>query len=255
MSSPIDQIREHLRETGRPGRTTAAKLLSQWGLDGASAADRDRVERELVEAGLRTVPPLQTVRDPDAPLRVELVDAIAADRLARAQRAAGRAPEPPASAALPADAAAPHVGLPPVERRMAALLAAGAAGLVVSLFLPWYSGDRGGQEVDGLSTGWEWLSILDVLLVVVALAAVALLVVRERAVALAVLGLGAVATFCCAVRVVDAPEGNLEGFVLETSVSVGPFVAVAAAAAVVSAAGAMSGLAGPRPRAAAAGRT
>src|SRR4051794_10917311 len=90
---------------------------------------------------------------------------------------------------------------------------AGAAGvvLVLSLFLPWYG--AGGETV----SGWQALSVIDVVLALCALYGIALLAFvatqRTPAVPLAIAGFGAwaalVASLLVLIRIIDAPADGL----------------------------------------------
>jgi O-antigen/teichoic acid export membrane protein len=99
---------------------------------------------------------------------------------------------------------------------------AGAA-LLVSLFLPWL-GDGGDARV----SGWEWLSILDIYLALVALAALAVVFFtaqqQTQPVPLALLSLtvlfSIVAVIWLAIRLLTAPDG--------TSLEYGAWVALLA---------------------------
>jgi peptidoglycan/LPS O-acetylase OafA/YrhL len=92
---------------------------------------------------------------------------------------------------------------------------AGAAGVLVlvSLLLPWYTGARG-REL----TGWQALSVIDVLLALAAVLgiALALSVATRRTpampIALSVIGTvaGALATLLVLIRIVDAPGDHLD---------------------------------------------
>jgi hypothetical protein len=97
-------------------------------------------------------------------------------------------------------------------------LIAGAAGvlLLVALFLPWYSiaVELGGAgRLEARISGWQALSVIDVLLAIAALCGIALLVSQATMrrpgvpVALSVVAsvLGIVATLLVLFRLVDAP--------------------------------------------------
>jgi|tagenome__1003787_1003787.scaffolds.fasta_scaffold20968925_4 hypothetical protein len=109
--------------------------------------------------------------------------------------------------------------------RPADLLAcAGGAVLLVSLFLTWYGRDREAPPSgDGLavgleSTGWQALTVIDVLLAAAALVAVAVPVVTAaargpaKAVALDIIGsvTSALAVLLVLWRLIDAPADGLE---------------------------------------------
>lgn len=110
-----------------------------------------------------------------------------------------------------------------------AWLVPGAALVLVSLFLRWYTGSIADIDLDK-ATGWAWLRFLDLYLVAVAVLALVLAGLRsagrpEPAPALAVLqGAVALALFLVAYRVVSPPSGR-SGFVVEVTPSAGPFVA------------------------------
>jgi hypothetical protein len=103
------------------------------------------------------------------------------------------------------------------------LAAAGGAALIVSLLLPWYDG----------ATGFQALTIIDVLLVPVALLGLALAVLQAtqdspaRPVGAGVLTVpvGVLAALLVAFRLIDAPSAELE-------VREGAWLALAAAVAI-----------------------
>jgi hypothetical protein len=110
------------------------------------------------------------------------------------------------------------------------LAAAGGVALIVSLLLPWY-----GAPPDDSRTGFEALSIVDVLLVLVALVALALAVLQAtqdgpaKPIAAGVLSVpaGLLATLLVAFRLIDAPADALE-------VRAGVWLALVAALAIVA---------------------
>lgn len=111
------------------------------------------------------------------------------------------------------------------------LLLLGAAVLLVSLFLRWYSDTLAGESLP-TRTGWEALGRLDIYLAVLAVVCIAYapLTTRRRALAEPLqLGLTAGATLALALvvyRIASPPGGAKSGFVTEASVSFGPFVAL-----------------------------
>jgi hypothetical protein len=120
---------------------------------------------------------------------------------------------------------------------------AGVGGIVllISLFLPWYGAS---VEVAGFSasesgSGWEALGFIDILLFVIALAAIAVVAARATGTlpadipaAVILLGLGAVAVMLVLYRIIDIPvEGDIPDEV-DLSRKLGIFVALIGAAAV-----------------------
>lgn len=87
---------------------------------------------------------------------------------------------------------------------------AGAA-LLVSLFLPWL----GAEESDATASGWEWLSVLDIYLAVVAVAALAVVFFtaqqQTQSVPLALLSLttlfSMIGVVWLPIRLLAAPDG------------------------------------------------
>jgi hypothetical protein len=119
------------------------------------------------------------------------------------------------------------------------LLTAGAAFLAIALLLPWFKGRRGGIEVDGLDNAWEWLGVLDVLIVLLILGASAIVLLRPpsptpaRVVALAAI----VTLISVAYRIGAPPDDIIPGLILEVDLQIGPFVALIGCALVVCGAG------------------
>jgi hypothetical protein len=253
-AAPEDRIREHLERRGGSTRVSVERLLGTWGLaDDPSDTNRLLVARALEEVGVIAEPAVETTPvDDDVELRIADARALTRNRRLREEAAAGRRarrPEPePRPALEPRPTAAPDapdapedtVAIPPALPRM--LLATGAVGTIASLFLPWFSGFRGGEEIPELSTGWEWLSVIDGLLLAVALTALALLVLRitDALSALVVAGLGILAAACVAYRIVAPPGGDVGIFVLDVQRDIGPFVALLCLGLLVAGAGLLS---------------
>lgn len=253
-AAPEDRIREHLERKGGSTRVSVGRLLGTWGLgDDPSDTNRLLVARALEEVGVIAEPPVETTPVDDVvALRIADARAMAASRRLRedAARAAAVARETAAARTTRAPAAPPASTPTPAEEEVAeippglarGLLGAGAAGTIGSLFLPWFSAERGGEEIPGLSTGWEWLTVIDGLLLAVGLAALALLVLRLAGdlAALVVAGLAIVSAACVAYRIVTPPAGGNDLFVLDVSREIGPFVALLFLGAVVAGAGLLS---------------
>src|SRR5215213_2547351 len=119
---------------------------------------------------------------------------------------------------------------------------AGVGGIVllISLFLPWYgaSVDVGGFSASESGTGWEALSFIDILLFLIALAAIAIVAARatgrlpdEVPAAVVLLGLGALGVLLVLYRIIDIPGGDVPDEV-DLSRKIGVFVALIASAAV-----------------------
>jgi len=117
------------------------------------------------------------------------------------------------------------------------LAVAGGIALIVSLLLPWYDGPAGPL------TGYEALTIVDVLLTLVALLAIALGVLQatqdtpSKPVAAGVLSVvfGALAVLLVVFRLIDAPADGLEvrpsawlGLVAAVAITVGGWRSLAA---------------------------
>jgi len=207
---PEDRIREHLQRKGATTTVELRRLLGTWGAEQGGDADRARVAGALRTAGIDAAPSI---------LRAGLDEMIT---LTLAPAAA---------------AAAPEVAIPPSLPR--ALLTFGGTLVLVALFLPWFGGSTAGVDVPELSTGWEWLSVLDLLLVLV-VAATALLLFTDALGDLGprlVAGLGTLGLAAVSYRIVSPPTGRLENFVIEVAVKVGPFVELLALVLVVSGAG------------------
>jgi hypothetical protein len=123
-------------------------------------------------------------------------------------------------------------------------LIAAVSGVVlfISLFLTWYErsseGALGGGFPSLSYSGWESLGLIENLLLLAALAAVALAVLKAFGLqpqlpvspGLVVLVLGAVAVLLVLYRLLDTPSGLFEDVPgIDVERSVGPFVALAAA--------------------------
>jgi hypothetical protein len=119
----------------------------------------------------------------------------------------------------------------------AAVAAAGAALLIISLFLDWYQLElppEGGRERTGPSlNAWDGLKRTDIYLLVISigalLAAVVLVAnwIREsNAAQITVLLLGLAALFLVLYRGLNAPERVIFGVPLDTSLQIGWFLAL-----------------------------
>lgn len=246
-TAPEQRIREHLERRGGATEVEVLRLLRTWGHDDPTAADRRAVLRALEAAGIAVSPDLADAA-PGTTMRLTLADGDAAGGAAGARpggfiaRTRGRAraraeSEPATPEAAPTPTARPEdlepVEIPPELPRV--LTTVGAILLMASLFLPWFGADRAGIEVADLSSGWQWLSVLDVLLAVVAVTAVAQLAtdalgeLGARGVAVAAI----VAMAATTARLVSPPDDALSGLTIEVSRKVGPFVALLALAVIV----------------------
>ena len=256
-TAPEHRIREHLERKGGSTRVGVARLLGTWGLgDDPSDTNRRLVARALEEVGVIAQPPVETTPvDADVELRIADARALTANRRLREDAARTPVPRPerprpsrraaPAAAATTDDADARDddgspVEIPPGLAR--GLLVAGAVGTIGSLFLPWFRAERGGEEIPGLSTGWEWLTVIDGLLLFVALAALALVVTRREdpGTALLVAGLAILAAACVTYRIVAPPAGENDLLVFDVSREIGPFAALLFLGVVVAGAGLLS---------------
>jgi hypothetical protein len=94
-----------------------------------------------------------------------------------------------------------------VSLAAAGIALAGAALMVVSLFLDWYAVKEGatGDNATIKLHGWNVFEATDAMMVLAALATLALVVLRPRGVALALLAVGALMAGWIAVQLVDRP--------------------------------------------------
>lgn len=124
-------------------------------------------------------------------------------------------------------------------------LIAGAGGVVlfIALFLPWYSVsvEFAGESQSANASGWEALSMIDIVLLLVSLLAVAFAAAAAAGAlpagnasqaAMAVAGAGGLAVALTLLRVIDIPadDEGLPG--IELGREIGVFIALLAAAAV-----------------------
>ncbi|MTD45889.1 hypothetical protein GKE82_16740 [Conexibacter sp. W3-3-2] len=242
-TAPEQRIREHLERRGGATEVEVLRLLRTWGHDDPTAADRRAVLRALEAEGIAVSPELADAA-PGTTMRLTLADGSAdvarPDGFLTRTRGRARArrdSDPATPEAAPTPAARPEdlepVEIPPELPRV--LTTVGAILLMASLFLPWFGADRAGIEVADLSSGWQWLSVLDVLLAVVAVTAVAQLAtdalgeLGARGVAVAAI----VAMAATTARLVSPPDDALSGLTIEVSRKVGPFVALLALAVIV----------------------
>lgn len=111
--------------------------------------------------------------------------------------------------------------------------AAGAALVLLGLSARWYTGTLSDVPLPRPRTGWQWLGLLDIELALVTglafgLGAAVLVGRRVPELAVRILQGGvALGVLCVAYRVVSPPGDGRPGFVIEVSVSVGPFVVLA----------------------------
>ncbi|MCW3040364.1 MAG: hypothetical protein JWM31_2269 [Solirubrobacterales bacterium] len=128
--------------------------------------------------------------------------------------------------------------IPDVLRARLLLLA--AAAILGGLSLHWYTASVADIEVPGARTGWEALGVLDVYLLLLALACIAFAPLRSRAprqldaLRLGLTAAGTLGVAAVVYRIVSPPGGALPGFVAVSSVSVGPFVTLAGVVLVVA---------------------
>lgn len=227
-TAPQDRIREHLERRGGATEVEVLRLLRTWGADDATPADRRLVADALAGAGIAVTPDLLTAA-PGTTMRLTLENAPDREGATRAH-----ARVKPSSA--PADDE--PVEIPPELPRL--FVVAGAVLLMVALFLPWFGASRGvGTEIPDLSSGWQWLSVLDVCLAAIAVLAVAQLAtdgfgeLGARAVAVTAI----VAMAATTARLVSPPTDILPGLTVEVARKVGPFAALLALALIVVGAG------------------
>jgi hypothetical protein len=112
------------------------------------------------------------------------------------------------------------------------LAAAGSAIVVLSLFLPWFSASRDGIPLPGVSTGWQWFGVLDLVLVAVALTGLAAaLRPDDRQLPSVAAYASTAAMIAVIVRAIDPP--SVSRFIFEYSVKAGPIVAIAGLACIL----------------------
>ena len=122
--------------------------------------------------------------------------------------------------------------------------AVGGIVLLISLFLPWYGVD---VEIAGFSasesaSGWEALGFIDILLFLVAVAAIAIVAARAAGAlpadvpgSLILLAGGGLAVLLILFRIVDIPAGDIPEQAedsIDLARKVGIFIALVAAAAI-----------------------
>jgi hypothetical protein len=120
---------------------------------------------------------------------------------------------------------------------------AGVGGIVllISLFLPWYgvSVDVAGFSASESGSGWEALGFIDILLFLIAVAAIGIVAAKaagalppDLPAPVILLGLGALAVLLVLYRIIDIPvDGDVPAEV-DLSRKVGIFIALLASAAV-----------------------
>lgn len=122
---------------------------------------------------------------------------------------------------------------------------AGAGGLVllICLFFPWYGAelDVGGSSASDSGTGWEVLSVIDILLFLIALVTIGIVAAKAAGSlpptlpappAQILLGVGALALLLVLFRIIDLPTpGDLPDEV-DVSRKIGVFVGLIAAGAI-----------------------
>jgi hypothetical protein len=142
-------------------------------------------------------------------------------------------------------------------------ISAGVGGVVllISLFLPWYgvSIDVRGFSASTDGSGWEVFSFIDILLFVIAVAAIALVVLKameqlpaDVPVPLVLCGLGALALLLILYRLIDTPAPSDLPDQVDVSRKIGIFIGLIGAAGVAYG-GWRTNMETPRARPAAAG--
>ena len=120
---------------------------------------------------------------------------------------------------------------------------AGVGGIVllISLWLPWYglSADVSGVSFDGSASGWEWLSLIDIILFLCAVAAIAVVAAKAAGAlppdvpaALVLFAAGALAFLLCVFRLIDTPVPGDVPDEIDVSRKIGVFLAVIASGAI-----------------------
>jgi hypothetical protein len=123
-------------------------------------------------------------------------------------------------------------------------IVAGVGGIVllISLFLPWYGASAdipGFGSVSNDASGWQALGFIDILLFLIAVAAIAVVAARAAGALPAdipapvvLLGLGGLAVLLVLLRIIDIPvEGDIPDEI-DFSRKIGIFIALIGAAAV-----------------------
>jgi hypothetical protein len=144
------------------------------------------------------------------------------------------------------------------SRLYGGLATLGGLVLAESLFLPWYSVDVtvAGAEVGSSPSAWHAMSAIDVLLLLVALAAAAggVAVMRRSELSLIPFGAGIAGVLLSVIGLIDLPDAGVAAVPGDTATvgrQVGGFVALVASAGVTFAgfaAGTLRGGARRRPR-------
>ena len=122
-------------------------------------------------------------------------------------------------------------------------ITAGVGGIVllISLFLPWYgvSVNVAGFSASENASGWEVFSFIDILLFLIAVAAIALVALKaldqvpaETPVPLILLGLGALAVLLIIYRLIDSPAPSDLPDEVDVSRKIGIFIGLIGAAGV-----------------------
>ena len=122
-------------------------------------------------------------------------------------------------------------------------VSAGVGGIVllISLFLPWYgiSIDVRGFSASTDGSGWEVFSFIDILLFLIAVAAIALVVLKameqlpaEVPVPLVLLGLGALALLLILYRLIDTPAPSDLPDEVDVTRKIGIFIGLIGAAGI-----------------------
>ncbi len=220
--APENRIRAHLERRGGGTTVELHRLMGTWGLHADDEHARVHVAEALDSAGIVASPSLLRASPQDL-ITLTLCGASAVPPTLATSRTAD-----------PDDGVvADPVAIPAALPRM--LLTFGASLLALSLFLPWFRGETGGVVAPDLSTGWQWLSVLDVFLVLVVLLTVVTLAtdalgeLGQRAVAFTATVAMAATTF----RIVAPPDDRLDRFILEMTVRIGPFAALLGLALIV----------------------
>ena len=129
------------------------------------------------------------------------------------------------------------------SRLTTADMIAGVGGIVllISLFLPWYgvSVDVAGFSASESASGWEVLSLIDILLFLCAVVAIAVVAARaagalppEVPAGVVLLGVGALALLLCLFRIIDIPAPGDVPDEVDLSRKVGVFIALLSSAAI-----------------------
>jgi hypothetical protein len=121
------------------------------------------------------------------------------------------------------------------------IAAAGGIVLLISLFLPWYgvSVDVAGFSASESASGWEVLSLIDIILFLCAVVAIGVVAAKAAGAlppdvpdALVLFAVGALALLLCVFRLIDIPAPGDVPDEVDLSRKIGVFIALLSSAAI-----------------------